>query len=183
MRVNPDRNWVICLIFPWITHTPGGSCVTGAPQIPPSNTARWGGSSTRQCSPVLPSWWVWCWRRGKQPASLILVVSEPEDRCLAPRMGLKRGGSDGLLRNINSPKEQWCSSTAAQGVVGSPSLRCPRAVGMWHWGTWAVRMVGWLGLGLGITEVFSTLNDYTVVWKQKGVQFSSWACMPGLAWL
>ena len=32
---------------------------------------------------------------------------------------------------------------------------------MWHLGTWAVDMVGWvgLGLGLGILEVSSNLND------------------------
>lgn len=43
-------------------------------------------------------------KKGK--AASILHLGGPEDHCLAPHMGLKRGGSDGVLRNINSPKEQ-----------------------------------------------------------------------------
>lgn len=30
----------------------------------------------------------------------------------------------------------WCSGTAAQGLVESPSPEVFTALGMWHWGTW-----------------------------------------------
>ena len=38
-----------------------------------------------------------------------------------------RAGSGWILENISSPKEQCCSGTAAQGVVGSPSLEVFKA--------------------------------------------------------
>ena len=35
--------------------------------------------------------------------------------------------------------------------------------GMWHWGTWAVGTMGWLWLGWGISEGFSSLNSSVTV--------------------
>ena len=37
-------------------------------------------------------------------------------------LGCARGGSGLILGGISSLEEQWCGGTAAQGVVGSPSL-------------------------------------------------------------
>ena len=65
---------------------------------------------------------------------------------------------DWILGKKSSSKEQCCIGTAAQGVVGSPSLevsegRCgTEGCGQWAW--WGV-----LGLGLEIWEIFSNLND------------------------
>jgi len=43
-----------------------------------------------------------------------------------------RGGLVWVLRRISSPKEWSGTGTAAQGVVGSPSLQVSRTVEMWH---------------------------------------------------
>jgi len=78
------------------------------------------------------------------------------------------------VRNHNS-LQMWCDGDegfsegavgqwhSCQGVRGHRHWGCPRAVGIWHWGTWAVGMVGWVGLDLGILEVFSHLNDSVII--------------------
>ena len=66
------------------------------------------------------------------------------------------------MGNISSLKEQCCSGTAAHGVVGSPSLEVSQSCG-----DVALRDVGsghgGGGLGWGILEVFSNLNDSVIL--------------------
>ena len=69
-----------------------------------------------------------------------------------------RGGSGWILENLYFTKEQIGAGTAVQGVVGSPSLEV-----LQNGGDVALREVGsghsGGGLGWGISEVFSNLND------------------------
>ena len=69
-----------------------------------------------------------------------------------------------MLGNISSPKERCCSGTAAQEVVGSPSME-----ELQNCGDVVLRNMvsghdgGGLGLDLLILEVFSSLNDSMIL--------------------
>jgi len=74
-------------------------------------------------------------------------------------LGNKAGegaGAPGEIRVVYKEVFLWKTGNAVaqlpREVVGSPSLevwRCSRTMGMWHRGTWAVGMVGWVGVGPG----------------------------------
>ena len=56
-------------------------------------------------------------------------------------------------------KNNFCSKRAVLQWHSCPGRwwghchwRCSRAVGTWHWGMWAVGMVGWAGVGLGVLK-------------------------------
>jgi len=56
--------------------------------------------------------------------------------------------------------ERAASTAQLPRAVGSPHpLGCSMSTGMWHLGTWSVGTVGWAGDALGISELFSNLND------------------------
>jgi len=69
-----------------------------------------------------------------------------------------------MLGNISSPKERCCSGTAAQEVVGSPSME-----ELQNCGDVTLRNMvrgydgGGVRLHLVITEVFSNLNDSVIL--------------------
>ena len=73
-----------------------------------------------------------------------------------------------MLRTISAPKEQCCSGTAAQGGGGvtvtggvpEPWGRGTEGCGQWAW---------WdgLGLGLGISKVFSNLNNARILQSSR----------------
>ena len=60
---------------------------------------------------------------------------------------VKIPASGWILGTISSQKEQCCSGTAVQGVVGSPSLEVFCICG--DVALRDVGMVGWVGVGLG----------------------------------
>lgn len=78
---------------------------------------------------------------------------------------LHRRGSHWVLRTISSPQR---SRALAQrpGGGGSPYWGCPElwGCGAGGCGQWAQ----WDGLELGISEVFSALNDCVVLWCHRG---------------
>ena len=64
-----------------------------------------------------------------------------------------------ILGNVSSDKEQWCSGTAAQGVMVTISGGAPEP---WGCGTEGCGQWAW-GDGVGILEVISNRNDYVIL--------------------
>jgi len=64
-----------------------------------------------------------------------------------------------VLRKLPSQKEWSGTSTGCLGGGGSPSLEVFQS----H-GDVALRHMGMVGLGLGILDSFSNMNDYMVLW-------------------
>jgi len=79
------------------------------------------------------------------------MVSQKMAFMIFPRYDSMRG--DGLKlhqgrfrldikEKIVLQKADQVQAWAAQGVMGTPSLRCSRTAEMWHMGTWPAGMVG-----------------------------------------
>ena len=70
-----------------------------------------------------------------------------------------RGGS-GWILGKTPPKEQCCTGTAAQGVVGSPTLEVLQKYGDVALRDVVMCMVGWAGVGVGnLSGHFFNHND------------------------
>ena len=70
----------------------------------------------------------------------------------------------GIKENVFSERAvlQWHSCPGKWW--GHHPWRCSGIVEMWHWGMWAVGTVRWAGVGLGDSELFSSLSDSMILW-------------------
>ena len=77
--------------------------------------------------------------------------------------------SEKVVLQWHSCPGRWCSHHP---------WRCSITVEMWHWGTWSVGMVGWVGVGLDDLSGLSIHNDSVSLWTPylttRGLCFLTW---------
>jgi len=98
-------------------------------------------------------------------------------------LGCTKAGLGWILGKISSPKEQSGAGTDCPVSGGSHCpWGCSRSMGIWHWGTWSVGILVWVGVGLGglrallqpewfcdsiILLVVRAVGLYWTVWKMS----------------